>query len=161
MDRMATVIVIPETGVSTVTGVIRFYSLAEVRRYLKEMLDSYQREYDKSSNVMGSMLRSDGSKGMQVIVSKGWAKVGAIYVNIADSEKGGMEVVFQIVNEMKPRLAKVEEVLKSFDAVEGLPVPDDATFLLYLRGGVPERLIVDSVETRPPKFKLEEKYRAV
>jgi hypothetical protein len=70
-----------------------------------------------------------------------------------------MEVVFQIVNEMKPRLAKTEEVLKSFDSVEGLPIPDDATFLLYLRGGVPERLIVDTVETKPQKFLMSGRFK--
>jgi len=151
--------VIPETGVSAISGVKRFYSLSDVRRYLKELLDNYQREYDKSSNVIGSLLRSDGGKGMEVIMSKGWAKVGALFVNITDSEKGGMEVVFQIVNEMKPRVVKTEEVLKSFDSIEGLPIPDDATFLLYLRGGVPERLIVDTIETKPQKFLFNAKFK--
>ena len=150
---------IPETGVSAISGVKRFYSLSDVRRYLKELLDNYQREYDKSSNVIGSLLRSDGGKGMEVIMSKGWAKVGALFVNITDSEKGGMEVVFQIVNEMKPRVVKTEEVLKSFDSIEGLPIPDDATFLLYLRGGVPERLIVDTIETKPQKFLFNAKFK--
>ena len=152
---------IPETGVCAISGVKRFYSLSDVRRYLKELLDNYQREYDKSSNVIGSLLRSDGGKGMEVIMSKGWAKVGALFVNITDSEKGGMEVVFQIVNEMKPRVAKTEEVLKSFDSIEGLPIPDDATFLLYLRGGVPERLIVDTIETKPQKFLFNAKFKTV
>jgi len=146
--------VTPETGLSAISGVMRFYSISDVRRYLKELLDMYQKEYDKSSNIIGSLLRSDEGKAMQVIMSKGWTKVGGLYVNAADPERGAMEVVFQIVNEMKPRLAKTEEVLKLFDSVEGLPIPDDATLLLYLRGGVPERLIVDTVETKPPKFLL-------
>jgi DNA replication initiation complex subunit (GINS family) len=151
--------VIPETGVSTVSGVLRFYSLSDVRRYLKGLLDTYQKEYDKSSNVIGSLLRSEGGKSMEVIMSKGWAKVGNLFVNLTDSERGTMEVVFQIVEEMKPRVAKTEAVLRSFDTVEGLPIPEDATFLLYLRGGVPERLIVDTVETKPQKFLLNGKFR--
>ena len=121
---------IPETGVSMISGVVRFYSLNDVRRYLKELLDTYQKEYDKSSNVIGSMLRFEGQRGSEVIMSKGWAKVGSLFVNMADAQKGGMEIVFQIVNEMKPRVMKTEEVLKSFESVEGLPIPDDATFLL-------------------------------
>jgi len=153
--------VIPEAGVSAMSGVLRFYSLTDVRRYLKELLDSYQRAYDKSSNVIGSLLRADEGKAMEVIMSKGWAKVGALYVNVTDSQKGGMEVVFQIVNEMKPRVAKTEEVLKTFENVEGLPIPDNATFLLYLRGGVPERLIVDTIETKPDRFLLSGKFRTV
>ena len=150
---------IPETGGNALTGVLRFYSLSDVRRYLKGLLDTYQREYDKASNVIGSLLRSDEGKTMQVIMSKGWTKVGSLYVNAADSERGAMEVVFQIVNEMKPRIAKTEEVLRSFDGVEGLPIPDEATFLLYIRGGVPERLIIDTVETKPQKFLMNGRFK--
>ena len=139
---------------STLTGVLRFYSLSDVRRYLKELLGTYEREYDKSSNMIGSLLRSDEGKTMEIIRSKGWTKVGNLFVNMADSEKGAMEVVFQIVGELKPRLAKTEAVLRSFDTVEGLPIPEDATFLLYFRDGVPERLIIDTVETKPQKFLL-------
>ena len=149
----------PEAGVSVMSAVMRFYSLGDLRRYLKDMLDTYQREYDRSSNIIGSLLRSDGGKSMEVIQSKGWTKIGSLFVNMNDVEKGRMEVVFQIVNEMKPRVAKTEEILRGFENVEGLPIPDDATFLLYLRGGVPERLIVDTVETKPQKYLFSGKYR--
>jgi hypothetical protein len=151
--------VIPETGTDVISGVFRFYSLRDVRRFLKELLDTYQRDYDKSSNTIGSLLRSDEGKAMEIIRSKGWSKVGGLFVNMADSEKGAMEVVFQIVEEMKPRIAKTEAVLRSFDTVEGLPIPEEATFLLYLRSGVPERLIVDTVETKPQKFLLNARFK--
>ena len=140
---------IQETGSTMYTGVIRFYSLNDVRKYLKELLEKYQRDYDKSSNVIGSLLRTEGGKGMEVIMSKGWAKVGSMFVNVSDPEKGGMEVTFQLVTEMKPRISKTEEVLKTFESVEGLPIQGDSTFLLYLHGGIPERLVVDSTEGRP------------
>ena len=134
------------------TGVLRFYSLNDVRKYLKELLERYQRDYDKSSNVIGSLLRTEGGKGMEVIMSKGWAKVGSMFVNVSDPEKGGMEVTFQLVTEMKPRISKTEEVLKTFESVEGLPIQADATFLLYLHGGIPERLVVDTTEPRPENY---------
>ena len=143
------------------SGVIRFYNLSDVRKYLKELLERYQREFDKSSNVIGSMLRNEGQRGMEVIMSKGWAKVGSMFVNVQDPDKGGMEVIFQLVTEMKPRLAKTEEVLKTFESVEQLPIAADATFLLYLHGGVPERLVVDSNETRPEAFKFKGDYATV
>jgi hypothetical protein len=151
---------IQETGVNLFSGVVRFYSLAAVRAYLKDLLDKYQKEYDKSSNVIGSMLRSEG-RGMEVIMSKGWAKVGSMFVNIEEPERGGMEVVFQLVTEMKPRLAKTEEVLRTFETVEALPIPVDATFLLYLRGGVPERLVVDTLDVRPEAYAYKGKYETV
>ena len=150
--------VVGETGVSMYSGVIRFYTLADLRKYLKELLERYQKEFDRSSNVIGSLLRVEGQKGMEVIMSKGWAKVGSIFVNISEPEKGSMEVVFQLVTEMKPRLAKTEEVLKTFESVEQLPIPEEATFLLYLRGGVPERLVVDTTEPKPVPYALRGKF---
>jgi hypothetical protein len=152
--------VIQETGVNLFSGVVRFYSLAAVRSYLKELMDKYQKEYDRSSNVIGSMLRSEG-RGMEVIMSKGWAKVGSIFVNLEEPERGGMEVVFQLVTEMKPRLSKTEEVLRTFEAVEALPIPTDATYLLYLRGGVPERLVIDTSEGKPEAYAYKGKYETV
>ena len=143
---------VQETGSMMFSGVIRFYSLHDVRKYLKELLERYQRDYDKSSNVIGSLLRTEGGKGKEVIMSKGWAKVGSMFVNVSGPDKGGMEVTFQLVTEMKPRISKTEEVLKTFDSVEGLPIPSEATFLLYLHGGVPERLVVDTTERREPNY---------
>ncbi len=143
---------IQETGTQLYSGVIRFYSLNDVRKYLKELLERYQRDYDRSSNVIGSLLRTEGGKGMEVIMSKGWAKVGSMFVNVSDSEKGGMEVTFQLVTEMKPRISKTEEVLKTFESIEALPIQADASFLLYLHGGIPERLVVDTVDTKPETF---------
>lgn len=152
---------IQETGSTMYSGVLRFYSMTDVRKYLKELLERYHREYDRSSNVIGALLRTEGGKGMEVIMSKGWAKVGAMFVNVSDPEKGGMEVTFQLVTEMKPRISKTEEVLKTFDSIEGLPVPGDATYLLYLHGGVPERLVVDASEARPETFFFNDSYSTV
>jgi hypothetical protein len=143
------------------SGVLRFYSMSDVRKYLKELLERYQKDYDRSSNVIGSLLRTEGGKGMEVIMSKGWAKVGSIFVNIADPEKGGMEVTFQMVTEMKPRIMKTEEVLKAFDTVEQLPVPAEATFLLYLHSGIPERLVVDTSESKPENYAFKGDFQTV
>ena len=152
---------IQDTGSFLYTGVVRFYSLADVRKYLKEQLERYQRDFDRSSNVIGSLLRNEGQRGMEVIMSKGWAKVGALFVNVEEPEKGGMEVTFQIVTEMKPRIAKTEEVLRNFESVEALPIPGDSSFLLYLRGGIPERLVVDTTEPRPEIYSFKGDYATV
>ncbi len=152
---------IQETGTTMYSGVLRFYNLNDVRKFLKELLERYQRDYDRSSNVIGSLLRTEGGKGMEVIMSKGWAKVGSMFVNVSDPEKGGMEMTFQLVTEMKPRISKTEEVLKTFESVEGLPLQADSTFLLYLHGGVPERLVVDSTEARPEVFSFKGDFATV
>ena len=152
---------IQETGTTMYSGVIKFYSLGDVRKFLKELLERYQKDYDRSSNVIGSLLRTEGGKGMEVIMSKGWAKVGSMFVNVSDAEKGGMEMTFQLVTEMKPRISKTEEVLKTFESVEGLPIQADATFLLYLHGGIPERLVIDTTESRPEVFNFKGDFATV
>jgi hypothetical protein len=144
--------VVQETGTILYSGVLRFYALNDVRKYMKELLERYQRDYDKSSNVIGALLRTEGGKGMEVIMSKGWAKVGAMFVDATDPEKGGMELTFQLVTEMKPRISKTEEVLKTFESVEALPIPAEASFLLYLHSGIPERLVIDTTESKPEAY---------
>ena len=153
--------VIQETGTTMYSGVVRFYSMIDVRKYLKGLLEQYQRDFDRSSNVIGSLLRTEGGKGMEVIMSKGWAKVGSMFVNVSDPEKGGMEVTFQLVTEMKPRISKTEEVLKTFDTVEALPIPAEASFLLYLHSGIPERLVIDTTEGRPELFNFKGDFATV
>jgi len=150
--------VIQETGTELYSGILRFYALNDVRKYMKELLQRYQKDYDKSSNVIGSLLRTEGGKGMEVIMSKGWAKVGAMFVDVTDPEKGGMELTFQLVTEMKPRISKTEEVLKTFENVEALPIPTDATFILYLHSGIPERLVIDSTEPKPEAYAFKGDY---
>lgn len=142
----------PESGLDLTSGMIRFFSLEDMRRHIKELLDSYNREYDRSSNVIGALLRDQGKKGEEILRSKGWTKVGSVYVNSIDPAHGSMEAVFLLLNEMKPRVAQTEEVLKSFDLIENLPIPPASTFLLLLRSGVPERIIIDSDVKRPEKY---------
>ena len=152
---------IQETGAELYSGILRFYALNDVRKYMKSLLERYQKEYDRSSNVIGSLLRTEGGKGMEVIMSKGWAKVGAMFVDITDPEKGGMELTFQLVTEMKPRISKTEEVLKTFESVEALPIPTEATFLLYLHGGIPERLVIDTTEAKPEAYVYKGDYATI
>jgi hypothetical protein len=150
----------PEAGLDITSGVIRFYALEDMRKYIKNLLDSYQREYDRSSNVIGSMLR-DKKGAQEVIQSRGWSKVGEVFINSIEPGRGSMEVIFQLLNEMKPRISKTEEVLRSFDVVENISVEEGATFLLFLRNGIPERIIVDSTVKRPEKFGYKAMLKAV
>jgi hypothetical protein len=151
----------PESGMELITGLIRFYSFEDMRKYIKLLLDGYQRELDRSSNIIGSLLRDKGKKGEEIIKAKGWTKVGGIFVNSLEPELGSMEVVFQMMNEMKPRVAKTDEVLRSFDLVENLPVEENATYLLFLRAGVPERIIVDSKVQQSVRYEYAAKLKTV
>ncbi len=151
----------PESGLELTTGLIRFYTLEDMRKYIKTLLDGYQRELDRASNIIGSLLREKGKKGEEIIKARGWAKVGGIFVNSEEPVLGSMEIVFQMMNEMKPRVARTDEVLRSFDLVENLPLEEGSTFVLFLRAGVPERIIVDSKVQRPPRYEYAAKMKAV
>ena len=84
-----------------------------------------------------------------------------MFVDATAPGKGGMELTFQLVTEMKPRIAKTEEVLKTFETVESLPIPTDATFLLYLHGGIPERLVIDTTEPKPESYAYKGEYDTI
>ena len=151
----------PEAGMEITSGTVRFYALEDMRKHIKSLLDTYQREYDRSSNIIGSMLRDKSKNSQEVIQSRGWTKVGEVFVNSIEPGRGAMEMIFQLLNEMKPRITKTEEVLKTFDAVEGLPVTDDVTYLLFLRNGIPERIVIDSTVKRPDKFAFKAMFKTV
>jgi hypothetical protein len=151
----------PEAGMDITSGTIRFYTIEDMRKHIKNLLDAYQREYDRSSNIIGSMLRDKSKGGQEVIQSRGWTKVGEVIVNQVEPGRGSMEMIFQLLNEMKPRIQKTEEVLKSFDLIEALPITGDVTFLLFLRNGIPERIVVDSTVKRPEKFGFKALYKTV
>lgn len=138
----------PESGLELISGLVRFQSLPEMRKFIKVLLDSYQRDMDRSSNIVGSLLRDKDKKGEQVIQSRRWVKTGNMFVNSAEPGLGTMESIFLLMDEMKPRVAKTAEVLKTFDLLEELPVNGEATYLLLLRAGVPERVIVDSTSNK-------------
>ncbi len=151
----------PEAGQDITSGTLRFYSIEDMRKHIKGLLDSYQREYDRSSNVIGSMLRDKSKNAQEVIQSRGWSKVGDVFVNSTEPGRASMEMIFLLLNEMKPRIAKTEEILKSFDLVENLPIPEDVTFLLFVRNGVPERIIFDSTVKRPERYGFKANYLTV
>ena len=133
-----------ESGVTAVSGVVKFDSLDSVRRYLTEMLESYKKEYEKSSTVVGNMYRTEGKKGKMPTSSQAWSRVGSIYVNSADVEAGKAEVALQLMTEMKPRIARTEEVLGQFESLHELPLHEGGKILLYMRNGVPERMMLEN-----------------
>ncbi|MCS4540361.1 MAG: hypothetical protein HYU03_06710, partial [Thaumarchaeota archaeon] len=81
--------------------------------------------------------------------------------NTSDPRTGTTEVIFQIHEEMKQKLARVAESIKSFEEASGSIIPDGAVYLLYLRNGIPERLIVDSQEKKASAFSFEGRFKIV
>lgn len=154
---------IPEINFSTETAVLKFYSLADLRRYLKRLLESYEREMDKLANVMGNMMR-DEKIDAENPSTKGWAKAGNVFVNKQEPEKGTLDVLFHLTHEIRPKIKHVEETLTSADQFDSLEISENSTFLLYVRDGVPERIIAvaaDEPGEEQEKFVLTATYKTV
>lgn len=165
-----------QAGVELVSAIVKFYSKEDVSRYMKNLIENYQKQVDQHGDKLGSLLRADpqvpkqdkkeaksdkSSDAKGRLTSKGWLKLGSMLFNTSDPRTGTTEVIFQIHEEMKQKLARVAESLKSFEEASGSIIPDGAVYLLYLRNGIPERLIVDSQEKKTSTFSFEGRFRIV
>lgn len=150
-----------EGGVNTVSGVLRFRTILELKEYVKGLLDVYKKEYERTTEAIGSMYRVLGERVSEGSAMGSWSRVGALYVDSTDVEKGEMEVALQVVVDLKPRLEKTEEIVDGFPQLDDMPAAAESEFLLYLRNGAPERLIVDSRNRREGQVSFSEEYELV
>ncbi len=138
----------PEVSFDYITGIKKFSSPRELRLYLRALLESYQMSRDNIDSVTGDMIRGGGEESAQ---SKGWFKVGSMFANKSDPNRAGLDILFQIIKEAKPKIQAVEASLKTLDKMEETMIPVDATLMLYLRDGVPERIVIggEAKEEKP------------
>jgi hypothetical protein len=134
---------IPDVSFAFQTGVKRFASTKELRLYLKELLESYERSRDMMDFITADMLREGHSE--QANQSKGWFKVDELFLNKSDQTRAGLDILFQILRDATPKIRAAEASLKAFEKFEALGIPDNVTVLLYLRDGVPTRIVVGEI----------------
>jgi len=162
-------------------GLVKFYSQAEITKYLRELAEFYQKEAEKYGDKLGSMLRpvagdsapreekkqEKGDKGDKKGDPKarasagGWVKMGSLIINMANAGPATTEVMYQIHEDLKAKLARTNEALKSFETNANQVIPQVGTFHLYVRNGVPERIIVEAEEVRKAAFNFDGKFRVV
>jgi hypothetical protein len=147
-----------EGGVHAVCGVLRFDTVSELEDYVRALLNVYRKEYDRASDFIGSLYRTTGDRNTLGLATESWEMLGTLIVDSTAPEKGQMDVAIQLLNDLKPRIAKTEEVVNDFEKLEKMPVPVSSTLLLYMRNGAPERLIVDSVGSKEEKYTFREQY---
>jgi hypothetical protein len=160
---------------------MKFYTQAEVTKYMKEVADYYQKEAEKYGDKLGGMLRpgagesapkeekekkqdkSDKKSDQKGKPSSGggWVKMGTMMLNTANSGPAMTEVMYQIHEDLKQKLARTNEALKSFEQNASTLIPQNAVFQLYIRNGVPERIIVEAEETKKAVFNFDGKFRVV
>lgn len=162
---------------------MKFYSQAEVIAYLRDVADGYQKESENYGNTLGSMLRTipgqpqakddkrqdKGDRGDNKKIDQkgkplpgGWVMIGSLLLNTVNPSSATTEVMYQIHEDLKQKLAKTTEALKSFEQNAGTLVPQNAVFQLYMRNGVPERMIVEVQEPRAKTvFTYDGRFRVV
>ncbi len=156
------------------TGLLKFYSQAEVTKYMKDLSEYYQKEAEKYGDKLGSMLRTGPGESAQKdrvdkktdskakVSSGGWIKMGSLLVNTANAGPPTTEVMYQIHEDLKQKMARTNEALKSFEQNSNSLIPKNATFQVYVRNGVPERIIVQPEEVaKREAFNFDAKFRVV
>ena len=160
------------------TGLMKFYTQAEITKYMKEVAEYYQKEAEKHGDKLGGMLRTGPGesapkedkkqdKGDKKSDQKGkpsgggWIKMGTLMLNTANSGPATTEVMYQIHEDLKQKLARTNEAIKSFEQSASTLIPQNGTFHLYVRNGVPERIIVEAQEAKKAVFTFDGKFRVV
>ncbi|MBI4257387.1 MAG: hypothetical protein HY619_00375 [Thaumarchaeota archaeon] len=156
------------------SGLKRFYSIDQIRSYINGLSEFYENEASRYGDWLGDLLRkappveteapekekkpklpkgkSKVPKGAPKPTSKGWIKIGSIQVNTNEPTTGSAEVLFEVLEEFKLKHSKAKEALQSLDNLTNISIPENASYLLYVKEGLVERLIVDVQKTKPTKF---------
>jgi hypothetical protein len=146
--------VIPEISFSASTSILRFHSMLDLRHYLKRILDENLREMDKMSDAIALAMRDKRYDSEHPSV-KGWVKHGNLFVNKDDPDKATLDLLFSLSREIKPRITQISDTLKTAEKLESIGVGDKASLLLYVRLGIPERVIVTTAEQPAPDGRFE------
>ncbi len=158
------------------TGLIRFYSKDELKRYMKALVDQYQALNQDYGDQLGSLLRTleqekaaskaqpkekDEKSAPQKTQARGWTKMGSLLVNISDPNGAMAEVLFQLHGDVKAKLAKASEALKSFEELSSQTIPESGLYYLQLKNGVPERIVADLQKGKRETFNFTADFRLV
>ena len=163
------------------SGLLRFYSKDEVKRYIRSLVENYQAQEKTFGDTLGSLLRTleqekaavkaqpkeqkDKDKGKsqesQKAMARGWVKMGSMAVNISDPNGALAEVLFQLHQEVKAKLEKASDALKSYEELNSSAIPEAGMYYLQVRGGVPEKVIVDLQSKKRAPFNFASDFKLV
>ncbi|MBI3859129.1 MAG: hypothetical protein HY296_02655 [Thaumarchaeota archaeon] len=145
---------IPQFGDDLVT----FDSTESMRLYIKKLLNYYQKQVDRygaaSGEMMREVLRRENSAKRQEKRKKAdpspWQKMGSLLVNTTDSLLGKNEINLQLLQEYTFKLRGTQGALEAFEGLERFDLEGSSSLILYLKDGVPGRIVVEHVRPNPP-----------
>ncbi|HUH99579.1 MAG TPA: hypothetical protein VLY65_00920, partial [Nitrososphaerales archaeon] len=113
----------------------------------------YEEQADLFGERIGSLMRAreklerDGKAAK--LSAQNWKKVGMLYVNDKDPKLGTLEILLEVLEEDKAKVARISEALTKFEEVEELDVPEGTKLTVGFRSGVPLRIVIGGRETLP------------
>lgn len=115
-----------------------------------DLLKHYEQEADKYGERVGQLMRdkqrSDKGRKNSKIIQQNWTKVGYVFVNTRDPITGTLEILLEALEDYKAKAARTYEILRSFDNLEDLDIPKGSTLTLFVKSGVPFRIVSGSTE---------------
>lgn len=159
------------------SGLVKFRSKESAMAYMETLVQYYKTKQEEYGGQLSEHLRSaqggaspqpkekpdkeqKKDKGSQPTAG-GWSKVGTLSVNGSDSRGALAQVTLRIVEDYKSKVEKVSEALKSFKDVDTLSQPGTMSYTLFMYKGVPEGVIVESLERKLEAFAFSASFRAV
>jgi hypothetical protein len=139
------------TEVKPLPGLVKLNSIRGLRLYLKDLMVSYEKESDRYAERVGRLMRILDAemvgKDLKKIREVNWKRIGMIMLNTEEPTRGTLELMIEVMEDYRSKAKRTAEVLAGIREVEGLGIPDNAAILVYLRHGVPLRILVDSERT--------------
>jgi len=131
-------------------GLVKLNSMRALKLYLKDLMVNYERETDRLGERVGRLMRvlERGMKGKELkrLREVDWKRSGMLMVNTTEPGRGTLELLIEAMEDCKAKATRTAEVLAGVKELEGLGIPDNAAILVYLRHGVPLRVVVDTVK---------------
>ena len=131
-------------------GLVKLNSMRALKLYLKDLMVNYERETDRFGERVGRLMRilEKGMKGKELkrLREVDWKRSGMLMVNMSEPGRGTLELMIEAMEDCKAKATRTAEVLAGVNELENLGIPDSAAILVYLRHGVPLRVVVDTVK---------------
>ena len=131
-------------------GLVKLSSMRALKLYLKDLMVNYERETDRYGAKVGRLMRilEQQSNGAEVkkLREVDWKRSGMLMVNTSEPGRGTLELMIEAMEDCKAKATRTAEVLAGVHELENMGIPDSAAILVYLRHGVPLRVVVDTVK---------------
>ena len=134
-----------------VPGLVKLDSMHSLKLYLKELMTVYEIECDRYGAKVGRLMRilDEEMKGRDIkkLRDVEWRKSGMVMLNTEEPVRGTLELMIEAMEDYKSKAKRTAEVLAGISELEDLGIPEGAAMLVYLRHGVPLRIVVDRKRT--------------